>query len=262
MAQTGAQTEQSTHQTGLTASHPFSSQISADFGLNQNINLVTDYQNSYDWSTLDWLNYQFWPRLTAGLGVGGGYDKVTDQSGFRTNDLDQTYEQLQARINWRATDKLSFQINGGMESRQFKLPGSSNALNPIYGANIQYQPFKTTQISLLANRTVAPSDYYLAAQIAETTTISLNLNQTLFRKFTLGLSGGLSRTDYSSSANVVAAGAVNRIDDIYLFNIRLMHPFLKRGTWSIFFQYSDDRSSQPGYSFTSNQTGFEISYAY
>jgi len=51
------------------------------------------------------LNYQFWPRLTAGVGAGFGYVNVDTGS-------DQTYEQLLARVNWRPTDKLSFQING------------------------------------------------------------------------------------------------------------------------------------------------------
>lgn len=263
LVQTGTQTEQSTHQTGLTASHAFTSATSADFGLSQNINLITGFQNSYDWSTLDWLNYQFWPRLSAGLGGGGGYDMIENQSQTpNTNNLDQTFEQLQARVSWRATDKFSFQVNGGAEARQFKTAGTSSTLNPIYGASIQYQPFKTTQISLTGNRTVGSSDYYLAAQQSIISTIGLNLNQTLFRKFTVGVGVGYGRTDYGVSSGVATAEAVNRTDDDVSFNIRLSHPFLKRGTWSVFYQYVENHSTESGYSFQSNQTGFEINYSY
>ena len=35
-----------------------------------------------------------------------------------------------------------------------------------------------------------------------------------------------------------------------------------RGTWTLFYQYNDNHSSQSGYGYQSNQTGFEISYRY
>jgi hypothetical protein len=263
LVETGGQTEQSTHATGLTASRALTPQISADFALDQQIALVSGFQDSYDWSTLDWLSYQFWPRLSAGVGVGGGYLKINDDSQTRgSENLDQTFEQLQARINWRATEKISFQISGGLDDRQFNTAGTSDSVNPVFSASVQYQPFKTTQISLSASRTVSSSDYYLAAQQTETTGFSLNLSQTLLRKFTLSLGVGYGETDYSTSAGAASASAVNRTDDNVSFNVRLSHPFFKRGTWALFYQYNDNSSSQAGYGFQSNQTGFEISYRY
>jgi hypothetical protein len=260
LAETGSQTEQATHATGLTASHAFTGKISADFGLNQQINLVTGFQDSYTWSTLDWVNYQFWPRLSVGLGGGGGYVMIENRSQtHRNTDLDQTFEQLQARINWRATQKISFQVSGGLEDRQFSTAGSGDSVNPIFGASVQYQPFQRTRISLSASRTVSSSDYYLAAQQSETTSIGVNLDQRLLKKFNLGLGLGYAKTDFNTSAGVADG---NRADENVSFNARLSHPFFKRGTWSLFYQFSDNRSSQPGYGFQSNQTGFEISYRY
>ena len=260
LAETGGQTEQTTHVTGLTAAREFNSELSADFALNQQISLVTGFQDAYTWSTLDWLNYRFWPRLTVGLGAGGGYVKIKDTSGSRTAaNLDQTFEQLQARVNWRAAEKISFQISGGLEDRQFNTAGSGDSLNPIFGAAIQYQPFKNTQISLSASRTVSSSDYYLAAQQAESTMVGLNLSQRFLKKFLLGLGVAYGTTDYTTA---VAAAAQNRSDDNVSFNARLSHPIFKRGTASVFYQYADNHSSGPGLSFQSNQTGFEISYRF
>jgi len=259
---TGAQTEQQTHATTLTASHPFSAQISGDFLLAQRISLVSGFEDSYDWSTLDWLNYQFWPRLSAGIGAGGGYVKNEDRSGIRgAADLDQTYEQLQARMNWRATQKISFQISGGLEDRQFKVPGTGDAMNPIFSATIQYEPWKKTQILLTASRAVSTSDYYLAAQTAEATMVGLNLNQQLFKKFTFDAGVAYGRTDFSTTSGTIVAGS-NRTDDNLSFNVRLSHPFLKHGIWAIFYQFNENTSSLAGYTFTSNQGGFEISYRY
>jgi hypothetical protein len=263
LVQTASQTGQSTYQTALTASRAFNSHVSADFGLNHNITLVTGFQDSYEWSTLDWLNYQFWPRLTAGLGVGGGYDQINDTSQtVNTNNLDQTFEELQARVSWRATDKFSIQANGGMQATQFKSAGSSPSLEPIYGLTLQYQPTKTTEISLNGSRSVGSAEYYVAAQQSVMSSVSLNLNQALFQKFTLGLSAGFGQTQYSVSSGGATAGAANRTDDDVTFNVRLSHPFLKRGTWSVFYQYVDNHSTEAGYSFQSNQTGVQISYSY
>jgi hypothetical protein len=263
LAETGGQTEQSLHSTSITAARELTPQMFASFGVSQAINLVSGFQDSYGWSTMDWLNYQFWPRLVAGLGAGGGYVDITDNSGTRgTGSLNQTYETVQARVAWRATDKISFQISGGFEDRQFMTAGAGDSLNPVFGAAIQYQPFKKTQISLAASRTVSSSDYYLAAQQTEVTGVNLDVSQTVLRKFIVGAGVGYGVTDYSNASGAVAPGAANRSDDGISFNVRLSHPFFKRGTWTLFYQYSDNHSSQPGYSYQSNQTGFEISYRY
>ena len=263
---TATQTDQTGYGTSLTASHPLTSKISADLALNQSIALASGLEDSYTWSTMDWLSYEFWSRLNVGIGAGGGYVMVRSDSqvnGASANqNLDQTYEDLQARINWRATDKISFQISGGFDDRQFSTAGSKDSLNPIFSAAIQYQPFKDTQISLSAGSSVSSSTLYVAAQQTQTTTVGLNLNQQLFRKFSLGLGAAYAETAYSTAIAEGSAAAANRTDNIASFNVRLSHPFFQRGTWSVFYQYSDDTSNQHGYTFASNQTGFEIRYGF
>ena len=268
MVETAAQTDTDTHTTTLSASRALSSQVSADFALNQTILLVSGFNDSYDWNTLDWINYEFWPRLNAGLGLGGGYVLVqSDGNGQaaasgQSGNLDQYYEQVQARVNWRTTDKISIQVSGGLEDRQFMTAGTGDSLDPIFSLAIQYQPFKDTQISLTGSRTVASSDFYLAAQQTETTLVGVNLDQQLWRKFHLGLGFVYTLTDYSTAGFAGAGNAVNRSDDVVSFNLRLSHPFYKRGTWSLFYQYSDDTSSQAGFSFQSSQVGCSVSYSF
>jgi hypothetical protein len=266
--ETGTQTDQTSHATTLSASRALSSQMSADFSLNQTITLVTGYADSYDWNTLDWLNYQFWPRFNVGVGAGGGYVLVEEDGGSgatafgNSGSGHQTYEQLQGRVNWRATDKISFQLNAGLEDRQFSTPNTSDSLNPIFGAAIQYQAFKYTQVSLNASRTVSSSDFYLAAQQTEVTSVGVDVNQRLFRKFNVDAGVSYSITDFSTASGAAFGSAANRTDDVVAFNVRLTHPLYRRGTWSVFYQYSQDSSSQPGFGFQSNQVGFEITYAF
>ena len=270
MVQTAEQTDTETHSTTLSASRALNSKISTDLALNQTIMLVSGFNNSYDWNTLDWLNYEFWPRLNAGIGVGGGYVLVQSNGQGNgqvvnpgpTGNQDQYYEQVQARVNWRVTDKISVQVSGGLEDRQFMTPGTSDSLNPIFSIAIQYQPFKYTQVSLVGSRTVASSDFYLAAQQTETTLVGVNVNQQLWRKFSLGAGVNYTHTDYSTPGFAGAGGLADRSDDVVAFNVLLSHPFYKRGTWSLFYQYSDDTSSQAGFSFQSSQVGVSVSYAF
>jgi hypothetical protein len=273
-AETGTQADQENYSTALTASYAFNSKFSLDMSVNQNFSFVDNSfattnsadnsQDTRDWSTLEWLNYTFWPRLNAGIGAGFGYVNVNIGP-------DQTYEQLQARVNWRATDKISFQLNGGLEDVQFLASGDGDLLNPTFGAAIQYQPFKDTQVSLNASETTSANSFSYQGSGAgisqggatDATSVSCNLNQRLLEKLSLSLGVGYTETKYTDSINA-SGGAFsgNRTDDYSYFSASLSRPFLKRGTVSVNYQYSDNSSSEPGFSYSSSQIGFEIGYSY
>jgi hypothetical protein len=255
LAETAAQTEQESYVTSLSASYAINNKYSADFGLNQNLNFVTGLQNSKTWSTLDWLNYQFFERFSGGIGLGGGYVNIDNPA-----SPDQMFEQAQLRMQWRVTDRLSLSVSGGLEDRQFiHAPGAADSLNPLFGVSLQYQPFEHTKITLGANRAVNSSDYFILAQSTETTSVNLNFNQRLLEEFYLDLGAGYSRMEY-----IVALGPFSnlRTDDNFNFNARLSHGFLKRGNVSLTYQYGDNESSQAGFSYRSNQIGFEIGFSY
>src|SRR5271154_625758 len=143
--QTGTQTSQQTYSTSLSASRSLNSNMSVDLGVSQDLNYPSDFERTLQWSTLDWLNYEFWPRLNAGVGAGAGYVEATPNTVF---------EQIEARVNWRATDKMSFGIRGGPEFTQFTEGGGKPLINPTFAASVQYQPFEPTQLSLGANEVV------------------------------------------------------------------------------------------------------------
>jgi hypothetical protein len=258
--ETGAQTEQESYSTAINASYQFNTKISLDMGLSQNFNNIGNggnpanqlgnLANSKAWSTMEWLNYEFWPRLSAGIGVGGGY---TIQDG----SPDSLNEQYQARVNWRATDKISFQLSGGLEDQQYLSGGAGALVTPIFGATIQYQPFEQTRLSLSANRSVSPS--YFQSQNTETTSFTAGLNQRLLRKFNLGLSGGYTKTDYIATSSTAVVG---RTDDTYSFSASLSHSLTKRGTISASYSYSENSSNVTGSAYSSNQIGVQVGYQF
>ena len=251
LVETATQTSQETYTTAINASYQFNSKMSTDLGLSQNIISADQFNSSREWSTLDWLNYQFWPRLDAGAGVGLGYVNVQYGS-------DMLYEQLQCRVNWRATDKISFQINAGGEDRQF-LGGAGDLLNPVFGATIQYQPFEVTKISISADRAVSAS--YFTNSTTENIDFTGDLNQRLLGKLYLDLQGGYHTAKYVASASA-ASPVNNREDDYYTFGVQLSYAFAQRGTIAAFYQASSDSSTLAGYSYSSSQVGCQISYQF
>jgi predicted porin len=250
LIETGGQTAQETYSTAITASYRFGRAMSVDLAVNQNFTFTENFTNSREWSTMDWLNYQLWPRFDIGIGVGGGYVDVSPGT-------DMTYEQYQGRVNWRATDKISFQVHGGLEDRQFLDAGTGDLINPLYGATVQYQPFEATTLSLSANRAVSTSPFQ--NEVTENTDLSGSLNQRLLERFNLSLGAGYHTRKYIVSAAGFPAG---RKDEYYSFNARLSTTFLKRGTIAATYQFSNNSSSVAGYGYSSNQFGFEVGYRY
>ncbi len=247
-AQTGTQTSQSDFLTALTASCPLNSKMSVDLGLNQDLNFPSGYQTSKTWSTLDWLNYEFWPRLTAGAGAGFGYVNASPN---------YVFEQLQGRVGWRATDKISFQVSGGAEFTQTTDDSSNPLANPIMGAAIQYQPFEQTKLSLGASRVISSS--YYDNQISEVTSVNGNLRQRLLGKLFLDVSAGYNWNDYTALSSGVAANAPA---DYYSASVQLSTTLLKRGTVAVFYNYSGNTTTQSGLGYTSNQVGFNVGFRY
>jgi hypothetical protein len=256
--QTGTQTSQENYLTTASASYNFNSKMSVDLAVNQNFNFVgnsstnstENLENFREWSTLDWLNYQFWPRLNVAAGVGVGYDDVESSPNM-------LFEQYQARIQWRATDKISFQLHGGVEDRQFLSGDESDIISPVFDGTIQYQPFEVTKLSLTAQRSVTPS--FFQNQTTENTSFSGDLNQRLLENFYLDFSGGYQITKYAAASGV----AVNPEDDYYFLNVKISCTFLKRGTIAAFYQLGDNSSSSDsGFGFVTHQVGLQIGYSY
>lgn len=254
ITETGAQTSQQAYTTALSAVCALSDQWSANAAVDQDFTLVSGFQNSYNWSTAEGLSYQFFPRLNAGFSLGGGYTKV-EPNGTGPSNPDFVDEQGQLNLNWRATDKISFQLSGGLEDQQYLTSGYKDNLSPVFSGAVQYQPFQYTQISLTASRTVGASDYFLSAQTTETTSVGLGLSQRILVKYQLNIGLAYSRGDYTTTF-----GSLNttRTDDQYSFNASFGRNFLTYANWAFTYEYSDNKSDIPGFSQRSNQIGFQI----
>lgn len=255
--ETGGQTDQQTFATLLSADFQMSSKSSLELGLNQSLRYADETTlgqplNDYNsWSTMNWLNYQFWPRFGAALGAGFAYDNVEVGS-------DMTSEQIQGRVAWRVVDKLSLVLSGGAEVRQFLDSGSSDLISPLFSGSVQYSPFETTTLSIGAYTAVRPS--YFQDQVTESTAISAGLRQRLLGKLFLDLNGGYANSSYQASTTDPAS-TVSDYDSTF-FSARLSAPFLKRGTVSAFYSVNWNSSGSTFYDYTTTMVGGALSYRF
>jgi hypothetical protein len=258
LIETAAQTDQQTFSTGLSAVRQLGSQTSLELGASQNFRFIDStvpgqqLTDTRSWSTMDWLNYQFWSRLGAAIGAGFGYDNLPVGT-------DMTSEQLQGRITWKVVQKLSFVLSGGAQDRQFLAPDVPDLISPIFSFSAQYSPFEVTTLSLSASRSVSPS--FFSDQVSESTSISAGLHQRLLGKLSLDLSGGYGTSTYHASSTAPVAANVSNYDTT-TFSAQLSLPVLKRGSAAVFYSVNYNTSGGANYNYTTTQVGLQLSYRY
>jgi hypothetical protein len=251
LIETGAQTPQESHNTTLSAHFQHSEKTSFDFSLSQSLQEAQALNSSKSWSSMNWANYHWTDKTLVGVGAGGGYTK-------QDFGADMTHEQLQARLGWTPGTKLSVNLNGGLEFRQFVDSAFDDQVNPLFGASISYTPWEATTFSLSANKSVGSS--VLEAQTTETTSVSAGFRQRFLGVLNLDLFGGFNQQDYQGFATTGSTLETDRSDDILSFSASLGCEVFKRGDISVFYQHSKNDSSAGGYTYDSDQYGFQLAY--
>jgi len=248
--ETNRQTKQETASTNLGAMWQLNSKLMLELTGAQQLDYVWAAPDSFQWSTLDWLHYQAEPGVDTAIGLGYGYVDVTEGPNM-------TFEQYYGRIGWHVTNKINLNLQGGLETRQFRAAGMGAMNNVTYDASVQYRPGETTVLSLNANRAVTPS--FFNGQITRNTGVGATLQQRFLGKLylTAGVQHGTS--SYIASAPGVVAGRDDTYDSI---NLRLSTAFFSRGTVAATYQHSRNSSNIAGFGLTSNQYGVELAWRF
>jgi len=250
LIETGRQTSVQDFTTSIDLSNQLSRQVLSETILSQDLRSGVGFPASSEPSALEWLHYQFFPQLDTALGAGVGYINVSEGT-----DISYFRPQLQATFS--PTSKLSFNLSGGLDRREFLVHPRSFLNTPIYSLTAQYAPFETTTLTLTGGREVSES--FFANQSTKDTHWNATLKQRLLKHYLLVASIGQHDADYISN---VSANSAGRDDRELASNVRLSSPFFRRGTFAVLYRWDRNTSNIHGFGFSSHQVGFEIGYKY
>ena len=205
-------------------------------------------------SSVTWLNgyfnYQFRPKLTIGLGGGIGYTSVQDAG-------DQISEQISLRANYAATAKLS--INGNLGVQRIEYSGGMHSSPiPVFGLGATWNAREGTQISLNASRSVTNSAG-LAGQNFVTTGANLNVSQRFTDRCNLTLDAGIQNLEYQAVQQNVSA---SRVDNYFYLRPGFSVRFTSHCSVSIYYEYSQDDSTDSAYGFQRDRLGLQLNLVF
>jgi hypothetical protein len=244
----GRQASQETYSTNLNVTRHLGGRALLELSTSGTARYGSAFNNSSDWRSRLWLNYQATPRINTGLGLGLGRTDVDAGSDMTSGDIG-------ARIGWKLTEKITVNADAGSEKRRFRTPGIPARSNPVYSGSLNYAPRDGTRLSVTASEAVSAS--YVQDQLTERSSWGVTLEQRVLKQFNLSLRYSRGSTDYVSTAAGEEATA-SRSDSSKSFSARLSTALLRRLSVSLIYQDTSNRSNESTFDVTSSQVGLEL----
>ena len=191
-----------------------------------------------------YLFYKVLPKISIGGGGTFGYNWVDDPT------PNQTFEQINGRINYEVTAKLGLYASAGVEFRQYDGARDGNS-TPIFELGLSYYPFDGTTVTLAAGRRVYNSGFEPGQDFYNTYVIG-RFQQRLFHRVYLGLAGGYENSNYFAAADHIDA---NRSDDYWFIEPSLDVLITRWLSAGVYYLHREDSSNIDFFSFEDNQVG-------
>ncbi len=235
---------------GVGANYELSGKTSLTMNLTEDIADYGGYSGSSTTLLDAYVNYLFRPKLT--LGVGGGVSFMSVQ-----DDADQVSELLGVRAVYSPSQKLTFIGNFGGELREYS-SGINSTFTPVFGITASWLPRQGTLLSLSASRRTY-SSASLDGQNYIATGVALDARQRFTDRSNITLSVGYENLEYQAAQQNVSAGRVDNF--LYIrpgFEV-VMTSYCALG---IYYEYSQDDSTDPAYGFTRDRLGLQLNLRY
>jgi hypothetical protein len=230
--------------TRLTAQYDLTGKLYLQGEFGSQIYFYPGNLSDYTVSSGLYLYYNWSPKLSVGVGGTFGYDWVDDPT------PNQSFEQVNARLNYQATAKLGVYASAGAEFRQFD-GNRGTYTTPVFELGITDHPFEGTTINLAAGRRIYNSGFLANQDFADTYVIG-RFQQRFFHRLYFGLGVGYENSDYFAAANNVSAA---RNDDYWFIEPSLDVLITRWLSAGVYYLHREDNSNVDSFSFDDNQVG-------
>ncbi len=230
--------------TRLRAQYDLTGKVYLQGEVDSSIFFYPNHISSYTLSGGLYIYYDWLPKVSVGVGGTFGYDWVDDPT------ANQSFEQVNARINYALTAKFNLYASGGVEFRQFD-GQRGEYTSPVFEVGLVHHPFDGTTFTLAAGRRIYNSGF-LPNQDFATTYVVGRFQQRLFSRVYFGLGGGYENSDYFATARNVSAPR----DDDYWFIEPSVDVLITRWlSTGVYYLHRQDVSTVNFFSFDDNQVG-------
>jgi hypothetical protein len=230
--------------TRLTAQYDLTGKVYLQGELDSYIYFYPNHLSDYTVSGGLYVYYNWLPKLSVGIGGTFGYNWVDNPT------PNQTFEQVNARLNYQATAKLGVYASAGAEFRQFD-GNRSTYTTPVFEVGLTHHPFEGTTINLAAGRRIYNSGFLPNQDFADTYVVG-RFQQRLFHRLYFGLGAGYENSDYFAAANNVSAP---RNDDYWFIEPSLDVLITRWLSAGVYYLHREDNSNVDFFSFDDNQVG-------
>jgi hypothetical protein len=168
----------------------------------------------------------------------------------------QTFEQVNGRVVYTPTEKLSFNATAGGELRQTQ-GYSESTLTPVFSGGFSYVPWDDTSVTINAYRAYNYSAKYFGQDYLATGA-SFSVTQGFRQKLWATLSGSYENAHYEDNL----ADESNDIDYNY-FTVRVALDYQANDWWSFgaYYQYRRNISAEIN-GFVDDQVGCQVRFTY
>jgi hypothetical protein len=173
----------------------------------------------------------------------------------RASTSRQFYKQLLLTASYEATGKLFFNLDFGMDFREYEGEASVDSRsNFTYRLSANYKVRERTMLSLTGGRQVDGSAATLGVSVRRNT-IQLGVDQQIGDRFRLAVAGGYDMGQFESSRSDIES---DRSDNYLFGKATLTYNFSKTAYISAFYEYRDQSSTEENLTYTNNRYGLQL----
>lgn len=249
-ADTGTQTERSELENELRAAWLVREKVSLEIAAG---GWQTKYQNP---SLVDSgryfgelaVRYAYSPKTEVGVFYQAGRLKIEGADS-------QTIQQVAGSLNWQPREKISFKIDAGAELRK---AGDTSTTNPVVNARVDWTPREGTRLFVTAYQRQDVSALN-EGQIYEVKGVTAGISQRLGGNWAASLDAGYEVASYIPDSGT---GALSREDRIWFVRPALNYQFSDQLDASVFYEASEDDSTDSNFGYDAAVTGVELNYKF
>jgi hypothetical protein len=194
------------------------------------------------------VRYAYSPKTEVGVFYQAGRLKIEGADS-------QTIQQVSGSLSWQPREKIGVKIDAGAELRK---AGDSSTTNPVVNARVDWTPREGTRLFLTAYQRQEVSALN-EGQIYEVKGFAAGVSQRLGGNWAASLEGGYEVASYIPDSST---GALSREDKIWFLRPALNYQFSDQLDGSVFYEASDNDSTDTNFGYDAAVTGVELNYKF